>query len=133
MNESMLTGESVPVTKTACPNDETAVYDAKVHEKHTLKCGTEVIQTRKVKGQTVKALVIRTGYLTTKGDLVRSILYPPPVDFQVENDSSIQNLLVEQFQCVFLFSLLLIRRVTVSNPRPTKDLKLLCALEHIQI
>ena len=83
MNESMLTGESVPVTKTACPNDEAQQYSAKTHEKYTLKCGTEVIQTRKVKGQTVKALVIRTGYLTTKGDLVRSILYPPPVDFQV--------------------------------------------------
>ena len=29
----------------------------------------------------------RTGYLTSKGDLVRSILYPPPVDFQFEKDS----------------------------------------------
>ena len=31
--------------------------------------------------------VVRTGYLTSKGDLVRSILYPPPVDFQFEKDS----------------------------------------------
>ena len=33
------------------------------------------------------AVVIRTGYSTSKGDLVRSILYPPPVDFQFEKDS----------------------------------------------
>jgi cation-transporting ATPase 13A3/4/5 len=46
-----------------------------------------VIQTRKYKNQKVKAVVIRTGYLTSKGDLVRSILYPPPVDFQFESDS----------------------------------------------
>ena len=37
--------------------------------------------------QVVTAVVIRTGFLTTKGDLVRSILYPPPVDFQFEQDS----------------------------------------------
>jgi magnesium-transporting ATPase (P-type) len=47
----------------------------------------QVIQTRKYKNQKVKAVVIRTGYLTSKGDLVRSILYPPPVDFQFESDS----------------------------------------------
>ena len=35
----------------------------------------------------MKAIIIRTGYNTTKGDLVRSILYPPPVDFQFEKDS----------------------------------------------
>jgi len=86
MNESMLTGESVPVTKTACASDET-IYANKEHEVHTLRCGTQVIQTRKFKGQTVKAVVIRTGFLTTKGDLVRSILYPPPVDFKFEKDS----------------------------------------------
>ena len=86
MNESMLTGESVPITKTSC-SPENVLYSPKEHEKHTLKCGTQVIQTRRRKDQMVKAVVIRTGYLTTKGDLVRSILYPPPVDFQFESDS----------------------------------------------
>ena len=86
MNESMLTGESVPITKTSCTKEE-AIYTSREHEKHTLKCGTQVIQTRKYKNQKVKAVVIRTGYLTSKGDLVRSILYPPPVDFQFESDS----------------------------------------------
>ena len=87
LNESMLTGESVPITKTAAPREDGVLYDPSAHEKHTLKCGTQVIQTRKYKNQKVKAVVIRTGYLTSKGDLVRSILYPPPVDFQFESDS----------------------------------------------
>lgn len=32
-------------------------------------------------------MVIRTGFDTAKGRLVRSILYPPPVDFKFEQDS----------------------------------------------
>ena len=88
MDESMLTGESVPITKTSLPrHPPDLLYHNKSHEKHTLRCGTKVIQTRKYRDQLVKAIVIRTGYNTTKGDLVRSILYPPPVDFQFDKDS----------------------------------------------
>lgn len=35
----------------------------------------------------VLAVVIRTGFNTSKGGLVRSIMYPPPVDFKFEQDS----------------------------------------------
>ncbi|OXB83138.1 UNVERIFIED_CONTAM: hypothetical protein H355_016702 [Colinus virginianus] len=94
VNESMLTGESVPVTKINLPNpseypkatgDE--IYSLEVHKRHTLFCGTNVIQTRFYTGELVKALVVRTGFNTAKGQLVRSILYPKPTDFKLYRDA----------------------------------------------
>lgn len=86
VNESMLTGESVPVTKTPLPCTS-EMYDVKEDVNHTLFCGTRVIQTRYYGGGRVVAVVIRTGYLTAKGQLVRSIMYPPPADFKFDQDS----------------------------------------------
>uniref|UniRef100_A0A6G1SQ57 Cation-transporting ATPase n=1 Tax=Aceria tosichella TaxID=561515 RepID=A0A6G1SQ57_9ACAR len=89
VNESMLTGESVPVTKTPLPvqnqsrNSKREIYyDEKEHSKHTLFCGTKVLQTRYYGGAHVKALVIRVGFQTAKGELIRSIMFPKPVDFR---------------------------------------------------
>lgn len=88
VNESMLTGESVPVTKTQLSelHQEGTIFDPKAHAKHTLFCGTKILQTRFYSGQPVKAIVIRTGYYTAKGQLIRSIMYPKPVDFQFTKD-----------------------------------------------
>ncbi|XP_051809518.1 polyamine-transporting ATPase 13A3-like isoform X1 [Acanthochromis polyacanthus] len=90
VNESMLTGESVPVTKTSLPSsgkEAVRTYDIEEHKKHTLFCGTHVIQTRFYSGELVKALVVRTGFSTEKGQLVRSILYPKPTDFKLYRDA----------------------------------------------
>ncbi|XP_044076314.1 polyamine-transporting ATPase 13A3-like isoform X3 [Siniperca chuatsi] len=90
VNESMLTGESVPVTKTSLPSsgEEAArSYDMEEHKRHTLFCGTHVIQTRFYAGELVKAVVVRTGFSTEKGQLVRSILYPKPTDFKLYRDA----------------------------------------------
>lgn len=48
---------------------------------------TQVIQTRFYGNERVRAVVLRTGFLTAKGSLVRSILYPPPADFKFDQDS----------------------------------------------
>ncbi|KAK3104814.1 hypothetical protein FSP39_010866 [Pinctada imbricata] len=93
VNESMLTGESVPVTKTPLPNPQQGAknitFSMKEHSKHVLFCGTHVIQTRFYGNQKVRAVVVRTGFCTAKGELVRSILYPKPVDFKFERDTYI--------------------------------------------
>lgn len=59
------------------------MYDPKEHAKHTLFCGTKCIQTRYYNNLKVRAVIIRTGYQTAKGELVRSIMYPKPIDFKL--------------------------------------------------
>uniref|UniRef100_A0A8D9BL32 Cation-transporting ATPase n=2 Tax=Cacopsylla melanoneura TaxID=428564 RepID=A0A8D9BL32_9HEMI len=86
VNESMLTGESVPVMKTALPS-QNQYYNEKEDINHTLYCGTIVLQARYHGDDYLHAVVIRTGFQTAKGALVRSILYPPPADFKFDQDS----------------------------------------------
>ncbi|XGW32615.1 hypothetical protein V3C99_017286, partial [Haemonchus contortus] len=90
VNESMLTGESVPITKVALPavseDEENMRFCFDKHSKHILYCGTQVLQTRYYQGKLVKAIVLRTAYATLKGQLVRSIMYPKPIDFRFTKD-----------------------------------------------
>lgn len=53
VNESMLTGESIPVTKTP-PHHSPDVYDVELHKRHTLFAGTNVMQTRFYEGDKVR-------------------------------------------------------------------------------
>ncbi|EFX85022.1 hypothetical protein DAPPUDRAFT_314488 [Daphnia pulex] len=87
VNESMLTGESVPVTKTPLPMRNDIFYNPREHARHTLFSGTKVVQTRFYNDEKVMAVVTSTGFLTAKGSLVSSIMYPPPADFKFERDS----------------------------------------------
>uniref|UniRef100_A0A0N4Z3V8 Cation-transporting ATPase n=1 Tax=Parastrongyloides trichosuri TaxID=131310 RepID=A0A0N4Z3V8_PARTI len=90
INEAMLTGESVPETKVPLPEDDDNAsptkYDKNEHSKHTLFCGTTIIQTRFKANRPAKAIVLRTGFTTLKGELVRSIMYPKPVDYSFTKD-----------------------------------------------
>ncbi|KAF3690832.1 putative cation-transporting ATPase 13A3 [Channa argus] len=125
VNESMLTGESVPVTKTNLPNpgerrDEgDSAYNTEEHKRHTLFCGTNVIQTRFYTGELVKAVVVRTGFSTAKGQLVRSILYPKPTDFKLYRDAYLFLLcLVAVAGIGFVYSIVL----SVMNNVPAKTI-----------
>ncbi|KAM4693457.1 putative cation-transporting ATPase 13A4 [Discoglossus pictus] len=90
VNEGMLTGECIPVTKTQLPHADDTMpwkqYSGEDYRSHILFCGTEVIRTETTGQGPVKAVVLRTGFNTTKGDMVRSILYPKPLNFKLHRD-----------------------------------------------
>lgn len=88
MEEGMLTGESVPVLKDSLPNID-RIYDIEKDKRFSLYEGTKIIVSRGVSEDDygAHALVVRTGYQTLKGKLVRTILFPKPTKFKFYRDS----------------------------------------------
>lgn len=96
VNESMLTGESVPVSK--IPATQKTMQQLLLDFQNTqisshvsksfLFNGTKIIRTRVPHGQSAAlAMVVRTGFSTTKGSLVRSMVFPKPTSFKFYEDS----------------------------------------------
>ncbi|KAJ2559165.1 hypothetical protein EV175_000463 [Coemansia sp. RSA 1933] len=112
VNESMLTGESVPVAKD--PVDPSVFGKMRLASstfgsdiaKHVLFSGTKLVRVKRAAlgfggsrwlsleqstptGMPARAtaIVLRTGFNTTKGALVRSILFPRPNKFKFYEDS----------------------------------------------
>ncbi|KAJ3989971.1 P-type ATPase [Lentinula detonsa] len=95
LNESMLTGESIPVSKVPVKDEDLAKWkDGKVENpKSFIYGGTKVVRIRASvsgndsQGRPALAVVTRTGFDTTKGALVRSMLFPKPIGFKFYRDS----------------------------------------------
>ncbi|XP_069958111.1 polyamine-transporting ATPase 13A2 isoform X2 [Cherax quadricarinatus] len=83
-NEAMLTGESIPVTKVGVPFESHTLFTEEEHRHHLLFSGTQVLQVRGA--SELPALVVNTGFNTARGELVRSILFPKPIDFHFYTD-----------------------------------------------
>ncbi|RYP04255.1 hypothetical protein DL765_010245 [Monosporascus sp. GIB2] len=98
VNESMLTGESVPISKIPATDDTLRAMDLSAATvssetaRHFLFCGTKIIRARRPQDDgddqaVALAMVVRTGFNTTKGSLVRSMLFPKPSGFKFYRDS----------------------------------------------
>ncbi|OCT78553.1 hypothetical protein XELAEV_18029642mg [Xenopus laevis] len=91
VNEGMLTGESTPVTKVPLPLIESPmpwkIQCGEDYKRHVLFCGTELIQTKAHGHDLVKAVVLQTGFNTTKGELVRAILYNKPMNVKLHREA----------------------------------------------
>jgi len=106
VNESMLTGESIPVSKIPVKDENLRVMSREAKQgssevdnelaKHYLFSGTKIVRVRagarppwapKSEEPIALAMVTRTGFNTTKGALVRSMLFPKPMGFKFYRDS----------------------------------------------
>lgn len=94
----MKVGESVPVSKLPTTNSALTSLnlDAPSIEagvaRHFLFCGTRIIRARRPQDlesdeAAALAMVVRTGFNTTKGALIRSMLFPKPSTFKFYRDS----------------------------------------------
>lgn len=86
LNESMLTGESIPVVRKSIPSNESLASNLD-NKASILYAGTRLMRVRGGNSRRTLALVIRTGFDTFKGFLIRQIMFPPPLKFKFYEDS----------------------------------------------
>jgi cation-transporting ATPase 13A3/4/5 len=94
VNESMLTGEAVPVFKTPASDLDLSTMNTStdINSKYYLFGGTKIVRVRGsnlegLPSMQALAMAVRTGFNTTKGSLVRSMMFPKPNKFQFYEDS----------------------------------------------
>jgi len=89
MNESMLTGESVPVIKHQLPVSQ-KMFDMEADGASILFSGTKCLEAKKTgrHGSAAVGVVLRSGFSTMKGRLIRSLLYGKPENFRFYRDSA---------------------------------------------
>lgn len=91
INESMLTGESVPVSKVSATQETVEVlpenFTTPLLSKSFLFSGTKILKMKSYNEEPVIAMAVKTGFNTTKGSLVRSMLFPKPIGFKFYEDS----------------------------------------------
>lgn len=96
VSEALLTGESVPVVKSAMPNDglsklhsPSSTTAAKL-DRHSLFGGTRLIRARvqnESREGVVRAMIVKTGFNTCKGSLIRQMLFPREIKFKFLKDA----------------------------------------------
>ena len=84
----MLTGESIPVIKNQLPKTK-KIFDSNNDTLHILYSGTKCLEVKRPNGgkDPVLGLVLKTGFSTMKGRLVRSLLYLKPENFKFYSDA----------------------------------------------
>lgn len=88
IDEAALTGESVPMIKTQLPDSEADFSES--DKGHLLFSGTTVITSELIEdpSKPAIAMVYQTGFNTTKGLLIRAIMFNNPGTYRFERDGN---------------------------------------------
>eukprot|EP00762_Andalucia_godoyi_P003734 ANDGO_08631.mRNA.1 putative cation-transporting ATPase C1672.11c len=88
VDESQLTGESTPVVRSPVPDEDSSEINMDRHKKHLMFSGTTILQTRPLQQNGFcTGIVLRTGFSTLKGQLIRAIMFPRPHSFSFYKDA----------------------------------------------
>eukprot|EP00121_Abeoforma_whisleri_P008982 Awhi_evm1s8248 len=99
-DESMLTGEAMPVQKFTVRNDTYEYKKQGSSKKMSMFAGTKVLQLQSdSEGGKVLAMVANTGANTDKGELVAKILFPVPITFIFDQHLKMVFILLIMWAC----------------------------------
>mmetsp|Transcript_9419 Transcript_9419/g.15216 ORF Transcript_9419/g.15216 Transcript_9419/m.15216 type:complete len:1314 (+) Transcript_9419:53-3994(+) len=108
VNESMLTGEPMPVQRFPIENTDTTIICSKTHKKHFIFTGTIVMQSSgDNESNHGVGVVVNTGPMTMKGSLVRTVLFPEPIHFKFTDQ------LPWVYLCMFIYVCILFTTVQI--------------------
>jgi len=112
VDESALTGESTPVSKSAIDlADRNSLYKLTSHKKHTIFAGTCIIENSET--ETDLALVIKTGSFTSKGEMLREILAYERHHFKF--DTEVQIVIIILFFYALIGFVIVMNLIKMSN------------------
>ncbi|KAL4488415.1 hypothetical protein ABPG72_019265 [Tetrahymena utriculariae] len=80
VNEANITGEAIPISKLPLSDKSSEIFQLSSQTAHILYEGTSIIQ---LEDSSAKLMVIRAGFYSYKGQIVRSLLHPKPVDKKI--------------------------------------------------
>jgi predicted P-type ATPase len=102
IDESALTGESVPMHKTQVPKNASLFSDKE--KGHILYSGTLCLTSESIEhpNDPALAVVLQTGFNTTKGLLIRSIKFNEPGMYKFEKDGNFFLLYLIMISCCFI-------------------------------
>lgn len=103
VDESALTGESTPLSKSAIPldsEDRNIQYDELLHKKHTIYCGSVIIESSETENDI--AVVTKTASFTSKGNMLREIFSFERHQFKFDAEVKLV-LVILLFYAIFCF------------------------------
>uniref|UniRef100_A0A6B2KWY5 P-type ATPase A domain-containing protein n=1 Tax=Arcella intermedia TaxID=1963864 RepID=A0A6B2KWY5_9EUKA len=88
VDESFMTGESIPIVKYQPVHENDTLYDPEKDKNLTVFGGTQILTASPTTNQgEVLAMCVRTGFQTSKGQLIKSILHKEPYSYGYERES----------------------------------------------
>ena len=130
VDESIISGKSYPVYKTSLlPTNN--IFDIKKCQHSILYSGTKLIHTNFPKNNKTKVIVIGTSFMTLKGNIIRSILYPDEKLYSNKFSINKKNYIVILF-LLSIFSSLISYKIQF-NPKKNIVEKIIISLDIITI